>query len=160
MAETTASLAATLTEYAAGPELLRTAVAGLTPEQTRARPVTGKWSVHEVVCHLSDCEFLYADRMKRVLAEDKPTLLGLDPDVHVPRLALPERDIGEELALVELVRKQLARILATVPAADFQRVGIHSESGPLTLETLLSRVTKHIPHHVKFIEEKRKALGV
>jgi len=42
---------------------------------------------------------------------------------------------------------------------DFQRRGIHSEAGPLTLETLLQRITGHIPHHVRFIEEKRKAMA-
>jgi len=40
------------------------------------------------------------------------------------------------------------------------RVGVHSERGPLTLEQMLAMAIRHIPHHVKFIEEKRKALGL
>jgi hypothetical protein len=40
------------------------------------------------------------------------------------------------------------------------RVGVHNERGPLTLENLLQLATRHIPHHLKFIAEKRQALGL
>jgi hypothetical protein len=154
------SVSKLLADYAAGPALLRKAVEGMTPQQLVAKPVPGKWSTHEIVCHLCDAEALYADRIKRVLAEDRPTLPGHDPDLHVPRLAIAERNVDEEVALVELIRSQMGRILATLRPEEFQRVGIHSEAGPLTVETLLSRVVGHIPHHVRFIEEKRAALGL
>jgi hypothetical protein len=146
-------------DYLAGPAILRAAVAGLTRQQLLARPVPGKWSTLEVVCHLCDFELVYADRIKRVVAEDEPTLLRGDPGRFAERLAYEERDLGEELTLIELVRGQVARILRTLTPEDFQRRGIHSESGPLTLETLLQQITGHIPHHVRFIQEKRRALG-
>jgi hypothetical protein len=145
--------------YLAGPLALRTAVAGMTREQLLARPVPGKWSTLEVLCHLADFEIVYADRMKRVIAEHEPTLFGGDPDKFALRLAYQERDAEEELLLVELVRRQMVRILRLLAPEDFQRRGNHSERGPLTLETLLQQITGHIPHHVKFIEEKRQVLG-
>lgn len=153
-------LADLLAAYERGPEELRAAVAGMTADQWHAVPVTGQWSTHQVVCHLADAEALYADRIKRVLAEEHPTLPGMDPNLHVPRLALPQRDIGDELLLVALVRRQMSRILHTLSPADFQRTGNHTEAGPLTVEALLVRITEHIPHHVRFIHEKRKALGL
>jgi hypothetical protein len=145
--------------YLAGPQLLRAAVAGMTRQQLTARPVSGKWSTLEVLCHLADFEIVYADRMKRVIAEHEPTMFGGDPDTFAGRLAYQERDAEEELLMVELVRRQMVRILRTLKPEDFQRRGNHSESGMLTLETLLQRITGHIPHHVRFIEEKRRALG-
>jgi hypothetical protein len=51
-------------------ESIDQAVNGLTPAQLRARPAAGMWSILEVVCYLADSEALFADRMKRVLAED------------------------------------------------------------------------------------------
>lgn len=152
-------IASLLADYLAGPQVLRKSVAGLSPEQMLAHPIAGKWSVHEVVCHLSDCEGLYADRIKRVIAEDRPTLMNVDPDLHVAKLALSVRNIEDELSLIELTRKQVGRILQTLPAEAFERVGIHSHDGPLSLETLLGRVTRHIPHHAMFIDEKRQALA-
>jgi hypothetical protein len=145
-------------DYLAGPQVLRKAVAGMSPEQLLARPIPGKWSTLEVICHLADFEIIFADRIKRVIAENEPTLFGGDPTTFAARLAYSERDAEEELLLVELIRKQVARILRTLKSDDFQRRGLHSESGPLTLETLLQRIAGHIPHHVRFIEEKRKAL--
>jgi hypothetical protein len=70
-----------------------------------------------------------------------------------------EPETLEELLLVETIRAQVARILRSLTPGDFQRRGIHAESGPLTLEKLLRRITGHIPHHVRFIDEKRKALA-
>ncbi|MGO8690954.1 MAG: DinB family protein [Thermoguttaceae bacterium] len=145
--------------YLDGPQVLRKAVAGMTPEQLAARPIPGKWSTLEVVCHLADFEIVYADRIKRVIAEDEPTLFGGDPGAFAARLAYHDRQAEEELQLIELVRTQVARILRTLKPKEFQRHGIHSEFGPLTLETLLQRITGHIPHHVRFIDEKRKALA-
>jgi hypothetical protein len=149
-----------LAAYAAGPQLLRAAVAGMTAEQLRSRPVPGRWSTLEVLCHLADTEALYALRMKRVIAEQEPALMAMDPDAWQRRLACHERDAEEELGQVELIRSQMGRILRTLSAADFQRRGMHTEAGPLTLETLLRRITDHLPHHVRFIEEKRRALRV
>jgi len=56
--------------YAAGPELLKQAVAGMTAEELDAKPVPGAWSTRQVVCHMAGFEPVYADRMKRVIAED------------------------------------------------------------------------------------------
>jgi uncharacterized damage-inducible protein DinB len=146
-------------EYLAGPATLTAAVTGMTEEQLRARPIAGKWSTAEVVCHLADFEPIYADRMKRVIAENEPTMFGGDPDVFAARLAYAARDIREELSIIENTRRQMARILRTLKPEDFQRRGIHSEAGPLTLETLLRRAIEHIPHHVRFIEEKRRSMA-
>jgi hypothetical protein len=149
-----------INDYLDGLQMLRTAVAGMTHEQLVARPVPGKWSTLEVVCHLADFEIVYADRIKRVIAENEPKMFGSDPTIFAARLAYNERNLDEELLLIALIRQQVARILRTLKAEDFHRRGIHSESGPMTLEALVERITGHIPHHVKFIDEKRKAMGL
>lgn len=149
-----------IAEYEAGPAKLRAAVQGLTAEQLTARPVAGKWSVLEVVCHLADFDPIYAGRMKWVLAHDNPALLGGDPDGFAARLAYHQRDLEEELKTIELTRRSTARILKTLSAADFERIGTHSEDGPVTLRRLLERITNHVTHHLPFIAEKRKAMGV
>jgi DinB superfamily len=147
-------------QYAAGPELLREATAGMTRDQIHARPVPGKWSTLEVVCHIADFEIVGADRLKRVIAEIEPTLFGGDERVFAARLAYHSRDLEEELRLIEACRQSVTRILRTLKDEDFGRIGKHSEAGPLTLVQLLERATNHVPHHVKFIHEKRKALGI
>ena len=67
-----------ISAYEKGVEELRIAVAGMTGEQLRLRPVAGKWSTLEVVCHIADCEQFFADRLKRTVVMDRPLLLGAD----------------------------------------------------------------------------------
>lgn len=145
--------------YLAGPQLMRDAVAGMTAAELDARPVPGKWSTRQVVCHISDFEPIYADRMKRVIAEDKPTFFGGDPDVFAAALAYDKRSVEDELDLVDVVRRSMAMILRGLPAEAFKREGVHSEDGPLPLEELLRRIAHHVPHHVATIRQKRAALG-
>ncbi len=147
-----------LKQYERGPELLREAVMQAEDEQFLLKPIPGKWSIQQVVCHIADFEPVYTDRMKRVLVEDNPTMFGGDPGAFAAGLHYEQRNVHEELDLIAVVRSQMARILRNTDVEDFQRTGVHSEAGPLTLETLLERVTGHIPHHVKFIHEKIAAM--
>ena len=154
------SLAELIDNYLAGPRSLRQAVAGLSREQLLARPVPGKWSTLEVVCHLADFDPILADRMKRVIAEERPQLVGADENRFAAALAYHQRDLEEELTIIERTRSQMARILRTLPAEALRRVGVHNERGPRTLEDLLTGASNHVPHHVKFIADKRRALGL
>ncbi len=146
--------------YLVGPSALRRTVADMTREQLLARPLAGKWSTLEVVAHLSDFEPILADRMKRIIAEDRPVLTSADENRFAAALAYQDRDLDEELAIVAHTRSQLARILRTLPDGVLQREGVHSVRGPVTLEKLLTMATNHIPHHLAFIVEKRQALGL
>ncbi len=148
-----------ITEYLAGPGLLRQAVAGMTAEQLKKRPIPGKWSTLEVVCHIADYEPILADRMKRIISHDQPTLQGADENLFARSLYYHERDVDEELNVIDWTRRQMGRILRQLPAEAFQRQGIHTERGVLTLHRILELTVRHIPHHIKFIEEKRSAMG-
>jgi hypothetical protein len=145
--------------YLEGAKQLRDGVAGFSPAEVKLRPIAGKWSTLEVVCHLADFEIVFADRIKRVIAEKEPALPSGDENLFAARLAYHDRDLEGELALVDAIRRQVAAILRTLKPDDFQRRGIHSEAGPLTLETLVERAAGHVTHHLKFIAEKKRALG-
>ena len=61
-----------LAAYVQGIDDLRSAVAGMAPEQALARPVPGKWSTVECVGHLADTEVFFTDRIVRTVAMDRP----------------------------------------------------------------------------------------
>src|SRR5271165_5471958 len=87
--------------YLEGPAVLRRAIADFSSEQLLARPVPGKWSTLEVVCHLVDSEQAWCHRMKRVIAESKPLLIGYDETRFVAALACHDRDLEQELTLLD-----------------------------------------------------------
>src|SRR5438132_14412058 len=109
-----------------GPATLRQAVAGMNHEQLLARPVPGKWSTLEVVCHLVDSDQAWIHRMKRVIAEDRPLHIGYDERRFAAALGYQDRDLEEELTLFELTRRQMARILRSLPAKAWTRDGAHN----------------------------------
>lgn len=147
--------------YLKGAADLRAAVAGMTREQLVARPVAGKWSTLEVVCHIADFEPVLVDRMKRIIAlGDTPLLLAADENDFAKALCYHDRDVEEELALVDATRRSTARILRTLTAVQLQEQGVHNKRGLLTLEKVIQLAVNHIPHHLPFIAAKRQALGL
>lgn len=147
-------------QYLAGTAALRKAVAGMTREQLVARPIPGRWSTLEVVAHIADFEPVFADRMKRIIAlGDVPLLLVADENLFAKALGYHDRDVEEELTLVEVVRKQMARIIRGLRPEQLQETGCHNKNGIVTLERVIVGATNHINHHLGFVAEKRKALG-
>ena len=96
-----ANLSQLIDDYLAGPANLRKAVAGMSREQLLAHPVAGKWSTLEVVAHLADFDPILAMRMKSIIAEDKPQLLAADENRFAAALAYQDRDLEEELAIID-----------------------------------------------------------
>jgi uncharacterized damage-inducible protein DinB len=145
--------------YAAGPAKLRAAVAGLTREELTARPGPGKWSILEVVVHLSDSDAISIDRMKRILTEDDPPLLYADETAYVDRLFTHEQDLEDALILLEAGRRQWARVLRKLPDEAFARTGRHNRRGTVTLGGMVAGYVEHIDDHLKFVVGKRANLG-
>jgi len=150
-------ISALIEAYSGGAKLLNDALRSATNADLDSRPIFGKWSIREVFCHLADSEIIYADRMKRVLAEDNPTFFEADPQLFGAALVCRQRSLDNELGVVDAIRKHMLPILRSCDANDFQRTGVHSLDGQMTLQTLLERITGHIPHHVEFIKDKLQA---
>jgi uncharacterized damage-inducible protein DinB len=146
--------------YSKGPEILSYAAQGLTPEQLKARPGPGEWSVTELVVHMLDSDLVVADRMKRVIAEESPTLLAYDECAFNKRLAAQDQPVDEALAFFAANRKWMARLLRACSDSDFARAGTHTERGRETLADMVAIYTAHLDHHLKFLYAKRANLGV
>lgn len=119
---------------------LKAALTGVPRKLLTWRPAPGKWSIHEIVCHMRDAErdgYLY--RYRRLLAEDNPTF----PDVDGDKLAL-ERQYGR-MNLREAVwdwraaRKEVLALLKKIRPEQWQRIGTHESLGPMSLEIILKR---------------------
>ena len=151
---------ALLDAYLAGPNQLRSAVTGLSREQLISRPVAGRWSALEVGCHLADTDANIVHRLKRVLSEERPVFDRVQPDVMLSALAYHDRDVEEELGLFDLGRRQIVRILRSGPSEAWERVGIIGDRGDRTVSQMVNGAVEHLAHHLKFVEEKREALGI
>ena len=146
--------------YEQGVQELRGLVAGITPDQAKSRPVEGKWTPLELVNHLADTETFFAERIARTIALERPLLLGVDERPYAERLQYQSLDLEEAVAVVVALRKRTASILRYQGADAWNRNAVHSESGLLTLRQLVFNPTRHLRHHLRFLAEKRNALGL
>jgi uncharacterized damage-inducible protein DinB len=146
--------------YAEGGPLLAYAASGLSPEHEAARPGPGDWSVAELVAHLLDSDLVLADRMKRVIAEENPTLLAFDENAWLARLGSHEMPVEEAINLFAANRQWMTRVLRRCGDEDFARAGLHTETGRMTLAEVVSRAVAHLDHHLRFLYAKRANLGV
>ena len=149
--------------YEHGGEKLALAIRGLTREDLLAVPDpganVGRWSIQQVVVHTMDSDLVSIDRLKRMIAEDNPTLIGYDENKFVANLFYDEQPAEDAVRLVDLARKTFARVLRKLPEAAFARAGTHNERGRITVESYLRAATDHLEHHVKFIHDKRAHMG-
>src|SRR4029077_16642364 len=47
----------------------------------RTRPFDGKWTPNEVIGHLTDSEWVYGYRLRLILCEGNPTILGTNQEL-------------------------------------------------------------------------------
>jgi hypothetical protein len=146
--------------YAIGGPILSYATMGLTLEQEQARPGPGAWSIAELVSHLVDSDLVAADRMKRLIAEENPSLVAFDEEAWISRLGSHEMLVEEGVNLFTANRHWMTRVLRRCSVPDFGRAGQHSQRGRVTLAEVLSTFTNHLDHHLKFLYAKRANLGV
>jgi hypothetical protein len=129
--------------YAAGGQKLRHFVAGLSREDLIARPGPGDWSIQELV----------------MLTEDNPSILYADESAYVERLHHDDQSIEDALTLVEVSRRQWARVLRLLPDEAFVRQGTHNRAGIVTVGGYVENYIKHLDYHLNFLKAKRERLG-
>ncbi|WP_243014241.1 DinB family protein [Brevibacillus borstelensis] len=144
-------------DYANGSEKLRWSIHGLTTEEMSFKPGPEKWSIHEIIVHICDAEIVGVQRMKKVLAEDRPLLTGYDQDAWARSLGYSQQNAERALQLFQLLREEMASVLQRVKDEEWGREGIHTEAGPLSLLQLLERYVNHVHDHLAQIERVKAA---
>ena len=148
-----------ITRYAGGFEEVSRAIEGLSDEDLSAHPLAGKWSAREIVQHLADSETISGQRLRRLLVEVHPVLLGYDQDAFAVRLRYNERPIGPALDAFRAARATTLQVLEHMTESDWTREGWHSESGRYTAETWLGIYADHAHLHAGQIRRLREAMG-
>jgi hypothetical protein len=145
--------------FEAGGRALRPAIIDLTREELMARPGPGEWSIQEVVIHLADSDAIAIDRMKRIITEEDPPLLYADESAYVRELCCERQSIEDAALILEVGRRQFARVLRALPESSFARAGTHNKRGRVTLGEMVGAYVEHLEYHLGFIHAKRERLG-
>jgi hypothetical protein len=127
------------TVLAASPIALRQLIADA-GDLLRVRPEPREWSVLECIGHIVDAELVISTRVRWIISQDRPDIVGYDQDLWVDGLHHDDVDPEILLQLFEGLRRSNLDLWSRIPASARGRVGIHRERGPESYEltTLLS----------------------
>jgi len=140
----------------ATPGILRGLMAELTEEDVRWKPAPDRFSVGEVLAHLSHSEgYCYRARLDRFMTEENPEFESDDAQFHLDlyRNADPEDSFDH----FEEQRETNVEFLRDLPGNAGARKAVHRKVGPITLEQMLHEWALHDLGHVRQIAELVRA---
>ena len=138
---------------------LKKAIKGLSDEQLRMRETPRKWSVLEVLGHLSDTELVYRYRLRLIVAEPGCRIVGYDQDALTRRLRYNEQDPALVMKEIEAMRGATLRWLESLTDSELNRAGEHDERGEETARHIVKMVAGHDLVHRQQIERIRSVVA-
>ena len=144
---------------ASGPERVRRAAEGLTPDRLRQRPRESEWSVKEVMAHLLKVESdLFLPRLRLLAREERPSFPTFDPEAWARERDHREGDFEDEWRRFAAARAETMALLSGLPAGAEERIGVSAHFGPVTLGDYATHVADHDIDHLGQIAEIRAAI--
>jgi hypothetical protein len=157
------TLAETLERFRRGAELLAVVLTGVYGDETDFAPAPGKWNIRQIIAHLADAELVGAMRFRQVIAEENPKLGAYDQDAWANNLDYARRQPKQSLESFRRVRAENYELLKPLPESVFERTGVHTERGELSLRQLVDIHAGHAETHARQMqsirEEYKKAKG-
>ncbi|HEY0443195.1 MAG TPA: DinB family protein [Candidatus Limnocylindrales bacterium] len=145
-----------LEQYAAGFGVLESALAGITDAELDHQPGADDWTPRQVAHHVADSETTAYVRLRRILAEDDPQIVGYDEAEFARRLHY-DRPIEPSLAVVRAVREASLQLLKAIAPDEWQRAASHTESGRYSVDHWLEIYAAHPADHAAQITRARRA---
>jgi hypothetical protein len=138
---------------------LRAAIAGLSSAALDRAEATGKWSIAQVIRHLADSEVVGGWRLRLVLGQERPVIMGYDQDAWVQRLAGAYADVASTIDLLHALRASHVRLLRSLTPEQWAREGVHAERGPESVRMIAKLYAGHDLVHLNQIERIKNAVG-
>jgi len=127
--------------------------AALSEDRGGYRYAPGKWSVKEVLLHLSDVERVMAYRALRVARGDTTPLPGFDEDAWAPLSGADARPLAEIAEEWGDVRQASLALFRHLPADAWTRRGTAS-GVPVSVRALAWIIVGHERHHLAILGER------
>jgi uncharacterized damage-inducible protein DinB len=132
------------------PARVQSLLGAIGKERVSEAPAPGKWSAREIVAHLTDCELVFAFRMRQTAAADNPTVQPFDQEKWAE--AYGAYDALSAVETFSALRYWNLAFLRSLKPEDFQRKMTHPERGTMTLQTVIETIGGHDLNHIGQLE--------
>lgn len=118
-----------------------------------ARYAPGKWSIKEILGHLSDAERIFSYRVLRISRGDATPLAGFDENAYVPAGRFDERPLSTLVAEFRAVRLSTLALIAGLPPAAWSARG-QASGHPISARALAFIILGHASHHLRVLHDR------
>jgi DinB superfamily len=141
-------------------QLRSTSALFLGVEESRGsfRYAPGKWSIKEVIGHLTDAERIMSDRALRIGRGDPTPLPGFDENAYVPAMEADARAVADLVSEWSAVRRATVALFQGLPRAAWARRGVANGS-VVSVRALAYIVAGHERHHLETLRNRYRLEG-
>jgi len=122
------------------------------------RPAPNKWNAREILCHLADCEIVFAFRLRQTLAEDHHRIQPFDQEKWAGTYG--GRDIRIALDVFSSVREWNVALVRSASPAQLTKKVTHPERGEETFQTIVETMAGHDLNHLGQLEKIMASAGI
>jgi hypothetical protein len=114
-------------------------------------PAPGKWSAREIICHLADCEIVFAYRLRQAVAEEHHTIQPFDQDKWAASYSA--YDGAAALSVFSSLRQWNIAFIKSVSPQILEKKLTHPERGEMTFQTVVETMAGHDINHLDQLEK-------
>jgi hypothetical protein len=134
--------------YGQALQVLSAALARFPREMWQYRPAPDRWTIHEIVVHITDSEANSYIRGRRFIAEPGTQIAAYDEMRWATALGYHEQSTDDALELFKWLRGNTYELIKSLPAEVWRNTLDHSEVGLMTMDDWLDTYERHIPDHI------------
>lgn len=128
-------------------------LAGISEAKANAAYAPGKWSLKQVVGHMSDTERIMAYRALRIARGDTTPLPGFEQDDYVRAAGFDARSLADLVSEFRSVRSATLPLLASFDAATLERRGTANNMA-VSVRALAYIIAGHAQHHADILRTR------
>jgi hypothetical protein len=138
--------------YREGPAMLRAAWERVPEAARHFRPAPSEWSAHEIIVHCADSETYAATRIRLLVAEPEPLIVGYDQETWARLFDYESASVDSSFAVIEAIRAHTATFIERLDDDAWARTGTHTESGTYRATDWLESYGNHLHDHALQIQ--------
>lgn len=135
------------------PRTLARLIEGVSAERLKQPPGPGKWSICSILAHLAEDEIASSWRYRQMIENSGTILMGFDQNEWSRLGDYDSWKPDEALAMFRLLREVNLRMFARLTPEEWQRFGMHTERGRMTVRDLASQMAGHDVNHIEQVRQ-------
>lgn len=137
------------------PDRLESVIKDLSPRTLQINPAAGKWSITEIVAHLSDDELVGAYRIRTILGNPGTRIEAFDQARWAVQGKYKKIPVNDSLGLFKQLRRSNLQLLHLIEERQWQYYGVHAERGRESIGDIVLYYAGHDINHLRQIERIR-----